>query len=183
VNTYRNQQVNDRQLPAKSARREPKPAGGALIPSILYLRAGIGHDLKDEDLTRLLRQEITTEEAGFIFHSFRCGWVVFDVPPQNLENWFSDDGRVTQGKTVIARDVAKECGLALCEPCDSATAFGPQQTNGTKPRKPLELEYQWTPAVIMHPSHLKIRLIDARTKRPLPLPGDLLPQIAKLYRD
>jgi len=138
----------------------------------------VGDGLNDDELTRLLHQEALPSEEGFTFVSLCGGCATFSVPPQDPARWYPEKGWIAPEKEAIATAIAKKCGLSVFEPPDERFTFRPP---GSEAHHHLEMGYQTEAIVIAHPSYLKIRLFGFAEKRPLPLPGNLLEQLAALY--
>lgn len=147
----------------------------------MSLRAIVGEGLNDEELTGLLRQEALFPEDGFTFVSLSGGYATFSVPPQDLAKWYRENGWIAPEKEIIARVIAKKCGLLLYEPPDECRPFESPEFGSSRMCHHLELADNSVTIVVAHPHYLKVRLFDRAEKIPLPLRGDFLEQLAALY--
>lgn len=153
-----------------------------LLEKITSLRAIVGDRLNDGELARLLCLETIPSENGFTLVSLWQGCATFDVPPQDPAKWYPEKGWITPEKEAVARAIAEQCGFSLNEPPDVSFAFSSPESDSSEVHHHLELGYRSGTIVIAHPRYLKIRLFDIAANRPLPLPGNLLEQLAALYR-
>ncbi len=150
----------------------------SLLQRIIFTRKTVGDNLRDEKVTHLLHQEGLPSENGFTFVSVCEGCVTFGVPPQDLVNWYSDNGGIAPKKEALAKAIAQKCACSLTEPLDERSA----NSHGAEAHHHLELSRAGQVVVIVHPRYMKIRLFDSWIKRALALPADSLEQLATLYQ-
>jgi hypothetical protein len=163
--------------------------GTHLLDSIRAVRASVGDGLNDSELTRLLRWMELPTEAGFAFLSFSGGFVTLAVPRQDPADWYPEKGWITAEKERIARALADKHGLSLDEPPDETPSSHFQGSEALKLHHHLELGNCWETVIAAHPCYLKIRLFEVRSgflyartaQSPVPLPTDLLHDLAALY--
>ncbi len=158
-----------------------------LLETINEIRATVGEQLTDEELTQLLWQSALPSEAGFTFLVFSNGYATLSVPQQDSVDWYSRQGRITPEKRKIARAISEKYELSLLEPVDVTSSIYPSGI----PMAHHYLEFadgQWI-VVVVHPWYLKVRLFGifpdsqhtGEESSPL-LPGsDLLRDLSKLY--
>lgn len=167
----------------------PKPSTH-LLDSIRAIRASVGDGLNDGELTRLLRQTVLPTEAGFAFLSFSAGFVTLSVPPQDVADWYPEQGWIIPAKEQIARAVARKYRLSLCEPPDESVSVLSPASDSPTIHHHLELTNEWETVIVAHPCYLKVRLFGAvsgiqyaRTAQsPLPLGSELLQDLSALYQ-
>lgn len=153
-----------------------------LVERIISFRSTVGDGLNDEELTRLLLEEILPSDQGFTFVCFSEGWATFSIPPQDPEEWYPEQGWIAPEKEAVARAIAERSGLSLCEPPDESSTFRSPDSEPSRVHHHLELVEGSETIVIAHLRYLKIRLFGFEARTPLPLRRDLLEQLAALYR-
>ncbi|MFA6561438.1 MAG: hypothetical protein WCV00_05970 [Verrucomicrobiia bacterium] len=147
-----------------------------LLGRIRAILESVGDGLNDIELTRLLLQATLPTEKGFAFLSFADGCVTLTVPQQDLANWYPNKGWIAPEKEAIGKAIAEKCGFSLYEPPDAVVGF-----DASGVRHHLSMSNLAETIVIAHSRYLKIRLFDTKANRPLPLPENILEQLAALY--
>jgi hypothetical protein len=111
------------------------------------------------------------------------------VPPQEMSDWYNDQGWISPEKEKTARVIAKKYGLLLFEPVDSTSTFQDLQTSATRVHHHLEMTNGRQTIIVAHPQFLKIRLFGKTPEHlyawealcPLPHRCELLQDISTLY--
>ena len=169
--------------------RAPEPFLG-LLHRIGALRASIGDDLNDDELTHLILAERIPSEAGFAFIYYSQGNVTLSVPRQNTASWYPDKGWIAAEKESLARVLAGKYGLTVCEPPDMSARFSTAPLESGAIHHHLAFFNRWETIIVAHPHYLKVRLFGRTPPQragwegqvPIPLGPELLQDLAALYR-
>jgi hypothetical protein len=161
-----------------------------LLDAIRTIRESVGDGLNDDEFTRLLQQTALSTEAGFRFLSYSDKFVMLNVPPQDLTNWYPAKGWITAEKERVAREIAEKYELSLNEPPDLNFNYVFPRPDSPKLHHHLELSNSRETIIVAHPQYLKICLFGSlspglrvRTiKRPLLLGPELLTDLLSLYQ-
>ena len=161
-----------------------------VLDAIRWLHLTAGECLSDEELTQLIIADGAPVEQGFGFACFSKGCITFRVPRQDLGEWYPEKGWVAPKKEALARAIATENGLSLCEPPDLAHYSPCSPAEAAIVHHHRALFSPWETIVIAHPRFLKVRLFGrasgehcGRTGQvALTLRPELMQELAQLYR-
>jgi hypothetical protein len=96
-----------------------------ILARIRNLHNEIGEGVAEDVLTDLIRAEGALCEYGFKFLCVSDGFAVFEVPEQNIENWYGQKrGWPAAAKEQMVRKIAKKYHLEVFKPPDEVTISG-----------------------------------------------------------
>jgi hypothetical protein len=112
------------------------------------------------------------------------------VPPQELADWYNDQGWIAPEKEKTARGIAKKYGLLLFEPVDTTSNFQSGQTPSPCVHHHVEMTNGRQTIIVAHPQFIKIRLFGKTPEHlyawealcPLTHGCDLLQDLSTLYQ-
>lgn len=146
--------------------------GQNILAIIREIQNEIGHGVRDDVLTDLIRAEGPLSEYGFTFLRVSEGFALFDVPKQKREHWYRQKGWPATDKETIVRRIAEKYHLELHEPPDEYTVTGECHHH-------FELDLSEQRIIVAHPRYLQVRV----SRWPLVTEESLIEDLADLYRD
>ena len=143
-----------------------------ILARVREMQNEIGHGVRDDVLTDLIRAEGPLAEHGFTFLRISEGFVLFVVPKQKKEHWYRQKGWPAAEKETIVRRIAAKYHLELHEPPDEYTVSGECHHH-------FELDLSEQRIIVAHPRYLKVRL----SRWALVEEGSLFEDLSDLYRE
>ena len=146
--------------------------GSGILAKVRDMQNEVGHGVRDDVLTDLIRADGPLSEHGFKFLRVSEDFVVFEVPRQEKEHWYRQKGWPTAEKERIVRRIAEKYHLKLHEPPDEYTVTGESHHH-------FELDLSEQRIIVAHPRYLKVRL----SRWPLVAEESLFEDLSDLYRE
>jgi hypothetical protein len=143
-----------------------------ILARVREMQNEIGHGVREDVLTDLIRAEGPLSEHGFTFLRVSEGFALFEVPRQEKEHWYKQKGWPTAEKEKIVRRIAEKYHLKLHEPPDEYTVTGECHHH-------FELDLSEQRIIVVHPRYLKVRL----SRWPLVAEESLFEDLSGLYRE
>ena len=118
-----------------------------ILARIRNLQNEIGEGVTEDVLTNLIRAEGALCEYGFKFLCVSDGFAVFEVPEQNIEDWYGQKrGWPAAAKEQLVRKIAEKYHLEVFKPPDEVTISG-------ECRHHFELDRHQGKLVVAHPRY------------------------------
>jgi hypothetical protein len=148
------------------------------LDQLLQLKSSVGDGLNDHEFTRLALATLPAALTGFSFLCFSDLFVTLAVPPQNLEKWCAPPRWIAEGKEELARKIAEDFHLMVCEPPDQLSyIIAPRDAHHH-----LEFVTLSETVAVAHPLYIKLRLFSQTTKC-FNRSREVLPPIVPLFRE
>jgi hypothetical protein len=143
-----------------------------ILSRVRELQNEIGHGVREDVLTDLIRAEGPLSEHSFTFLRVSDGFAFFVVPKQKVERWYTQKGWPSADKESIVRRIAEKFHLQLHEPPDEYRVSGECHHH-------FELDLAQEKLIIVHPKYLKFRI----SRWPLVPEEPLMAELSELYKD
>lgn len=162
--------------PCNGSRQAPVPN---LVAEAMQLKTLVGDGLDDSELTELLKSKLSPVD-GFRILCFSHGKLTLGVPAQGGTGWFGSTGTIAPAKEAVARTIADQHRLTLCEPPDKLVYGSPRPGA----HRHLEFANRWRTVAVAHPLYIKLRVCGGGEHENVPVESEAaIAQCATLFRD